>query len=285
MSRTKNFFFSLLPALGALAVNLIVSMAGTIVVALQAIQSGSNLIDALWSITSGDKLAGLSMVYAIIVIVLMGIWYYKRCYYHSHSRIDGRQRAIRIGGLILLVIGLYYLISYLLLSVELLLPDLFTSYEDLIGRMDLEESVIIWVYSLLFAPVCEELVFRGVTMHYASRTMTFWGMNIFQSVLFGLFHGNLIQGIYAFVLGLVLGYIRYYGGLGYSIITHMCFNFMNIPAGLIENLTGAVPTAFYLLIIGISMTLSIVGICIFASTSSGSTIRPYPNYHQSSFRE
>jgi hypothetical protein len=108
--------------------------------------------------------------------------------------------------------------------------------------------------------------------------MTFWGMNIFQSVLFGLFHGNLIQGLYAFVLGMVLGYIRYYGGLGYSIVTHMCFNFMNIPAGMIENLTGAVPAAFYLFIIGIGLTMSLIGICIFASTASGSTIRPYPNY-------
>ena len=54
------------------------------------------------------------------------------------------------------------------------------------------------------APVIEELVFRGLILHYCSG---FMAANLIQALLFGLYHGNVIQGIYAFIFGLLLGFI------------------------------------------------------------------------------
>ena len=55
--------------------------------------------------------------------------------------------------------------------------------------------------------------------------MPFFAANIFQAVLFGAFHGNVIQGAYAFVVGLFCGYVCYKGGSIYlSILFHMLFN-------------------------------------------------------------
>ena len=81
------------------------------------------------------------------------------------------------------------------------------------------------LYSVLLAPVCEELIFRGTTMHLARRALPFWLANTMQALLFGLFHMNWIQGIYAFALGLVLGYVCEKGGsIYYSILLHILFN-------------------------------------------------------------
>ena len=82
------------------------------------------------------------------------------------------------------------------------------------------------LYSVLLAPVCEELIFRGTTMHLARKAVPFWLANVMQAFLFGLFHMNWIQGIYAFALGLVLGYVCEKGGsIYYSIFLHFLFNF------------------------------------------------------------
>jgi hypothetical protein len=41
--------------------------------------------------------------------------------------------------------------------------------------------------------------------------MPFWVANILQAVLFGIYHMNPLQGIYAFFIGLFLGYVCHKG--------------------------------------------------------------------------
>ncbi|MFQ7713992.1 MAG: type II CAAX prenyl endopeptidase Rce1 family protein [Agathobacter rectalis] len=45
-------------------------------------------------------------------------------------------------------------------------------------------------------------------MRCARKALPFALANLMQAALFGLFHLNWIQGIYAFALGIVLGYVR-----------------------------------------------------------------------------
>jgi hypothetical protein len=92
--------------------------------------------------------------------------------------------------------------------------------------MDSTLSVSMLVYSVLLAPVSEELIFRGVTLSHAKKFLPFWMANLFQAFLFGVFHMNMLQGTYAFCLGLFLGYLCEKGGnIYHSILLHMLFNF------------------------------------------------------------
>lgn len=79
---------------------------------------------------------------------------------------------------------------------------------------------------VLCAPIMEELLFRKTLM---SRTVQYGeGISILLSgFTFGLFHGNLNQFVYAFTLGVFFGfvYIKTRNVL-YTIILHMCINFM-----------------------------------------------------------
>lgn len=56
----------------------------------------------------------------------------------------------------------------------------------------------------------------------------FWIANCIQALLFGIYHLNLIQGIYAFVIGLALGYLcqRYHSVIP-GMLAHLVFNGMS----------------------------------------------------------
>lgn len=58
--------------------------------------------------------------------------------------------------------------------------------------------------TLLTAPVAEELVFRVALYGWIRRYTGFWVSALFSSLAFGVYHGNLIQGVYAFVIGMIL---------------------------------------------------------------------------------
>ncbi|MDF2804531.1 MAG: amino terminal protease family protein, partial [Anaerocolumna sp.] len=100
----------------------------------------------------------------------------------------------------------------------------------------------------------EEFIFRGVTLKKAQKVMPFIGANILQAILFGVYHGNLVQGVYAFILGLFLGFVCYQlQSLLASILLHMVINISGILFGFIS-----VDSVFYTT--GIWGVVSIAGI-------------------------
>lgn len=64
----------------------------------------------------------------------------------------------------------------------------------------------------IFVPVAEELVFRGailrVLLNLFDRQMH-WVAIVISALIFGAIHMNLAQGIHAFILGLLLGWMYY----------------------------------------------------------------------------
>ena len=83
------------------------------------------------------------------------------------------------------------------------------------------------IVTLVMAPLGEELIFRGLTLQYLRKTgLGFHAANIIQAILFGIAHMNWIQGIYAFLLGLILGWLcKRFKTLAAPMLLHMFFNF------------------------------------------------------------
>lgn len=80
-------------------------------------------------------------------------------------------------------------------------------------------------YVCILAPALEELVFRGGILGVSSLFLPFIYANIIQALLFGVYHGNVTQGIYAFFLGMFIGFISYKaGGIIYTFILHGVLN-------------------------------------------------------------
>lgn len=99
-------------------------------------------------------------------------------------------------------------------------------------------TLSMFLYASLLGPVAEELIFRGFVL----RTLQKHGKTfaiVTSALLFGIYHGNLVQGIFAFLVGLVLGYTALEYSLRWSIALHILNN--GVFGDLLLRLTGRLP--------------------------------------------
>lgn len=125
------------------------------------------------------------------------------------------------------------------------------------GVSGASDTFSMFLYSALLAPIAEEILFRG----YVLRTLRPFGKRfaIFGSAfLFGLFHGNLLQTPYAFLVGLLLGYVA----VEYSVLWAMALHMFNnlVLADLLSRLTERLPE-----MVGTSLNLLLFGSFALAS--------------------
>lgn len=175
----------------------------------------------------------LSIIFSVFCIAVFSIWYYKSCGGNFKINVKKSFHPYEILGIIFLIPGTQFMSSIVSSLVSLLFPSWLEDYLELMESAGLsgEIPLLMMIYSVLLAPVSEELVFRGVTMRIARRAFPFWIANIVQALLFGIFHMNPLQGCYTFVLGLVLGYICEKGGTIYHVILfHFLFNLWGTTA-------------------------------------------------------
>lgn len=101
----------------------------------------------------------------------------------------------------------------------------FETMENLLGFIGVSNIFISILVVGIVAPFAEEVLFRGVIYNTLSKGMTMPAVIIIQGILFGIYHGNLIQGLYATFLGILFGYVTYKTkSLWPSIIMHMVNN-------------------------------------------------------------
>lgn len=77
-------------------------------------------------------------------------------------------------------------------------------------------------YAGFLAPISEELIFRGTIMRAFQPYSKVYAIGM-SSLLFGVFHANIPQSIFATLLGLVLGYVA----IEYSIVWAIIFHIVN----------------------------------------------------------
>lgn len=235
VKKIGGILFCLLPVLLAFGIQLAVSFAGVFLKVMMKLISDPNSINSmsdpnyiLNSVMDSQFLAGLSAIYAVLAAFALGFWYWKRFVPKKQPRrkLSSLINLQVLGGLILLMIGMQYLSTYVIAILAEVNPGWYHTYEDLMKSIGFEHvGLLLALYSILIAPISEELIFRGVTMKYAEKVLPFFAANILQAFLFGAFHGNVIQGTYAFVVGLFCGYVCHRGGSIYlSILFHMLFN-------------------------------------------------------------
>lgn len=112
-----------------------------------------------------------------------------------------------------------------------------------------------FLYAGIMAPIAEEILFRGLIL----RSLMPCGKKfaiLTSAILFGVFHGNLVQSPFAFVLGLILGYAAAEYSILWAMVLHM-FNNMFISDTL-GRLFSLLPgnlgdTVFWVVILGLSI--------------------------------
>ena len=134
-----------------------------------------------------------------------------------------------------------------------------------------------WLFVGLIGPIFEEIVFRGVLL----GALAPYGRNfaiVTSAVMFGLYHGDFTQGLFAFVMGLLLGFVAMEYSLLWSIALHVFNN--AVIGGALSQLAmqygdmGAGVYTLTLLVVGI-----VGGLIVFAR--HGREIRAYSRAHRS----
>ncbi|MDD7389876.1 MAG: CPBP family intramembrane metalloprotease [Lachnospiraceae bacterium] len=83
----------------------------------------------------------------------------------------------------------------------------------------------------VISPAAEELLFRGLVYRRFREFNSVVGSMIWASLLFALLHGNLVQGIYAFVSGFLMCYVyERYQSLKAPVVMHMASNLIAVLA-------------------------------------------------------
>ena len=107
----------------------------------------------------------------------------------------------------------------------------FPGVEESIGQIDSAGFLLQLFGVCLMIPVTEELIFRGIGYWRLRDEMGPVPAAVWSAVFFGLFHGNLVQGIYAAVLGLILAWImEQYQTLTSVWLVHAAMNLDSIYA-------------------------------------------------------
>lgn len=234
MNKVGKFFGCFLPIVVALLCQVAISFGFSIawgvymgmkMVALGITDTAEQELYLAESMNSGEIVMIITAIATFATVIVGALWYRK----HKPAA-DFNLKKVVNGKLLLamacLGLSLQLLISMCLNAVYPILPqDLTEQYSELIEQLIGGNIWLSLFVTVILAPLAEELLFRGVTMKKAQKIMPFMAANVLQALLFGIYHMNWIQGVYAFALGLVLGYTaEYFHSVWAAILLHACVN-------------------------------------------------------------
>lgn len=180
---------------------------------------------------NSESLTIWTFIGTLIAVIVMVLWYYFRIYKKSVSLGTYESVAPKLKNgksILFLVLGAIacYSVDILIYDmVYLIMPNFTEVFEEVLGSVLGGFSILGFVTSWILAPIGEELTLRGVAMHRAKQSFGLVGCMVYSGILFGVFHMNPLQGLYAIPLGMFLGYVAYkYKSVIPCIIVHAVNN-------------------------------------------------------------
>lgn len=172
----------------------------------------------------------LISILAYLIFFVIGVFWYKRMRAGGKYPVWNQQKNLNLSVFLrLAVLGIFvqFAISFLLNLVYIVRPDVMQNYTKVMENLGSGNPSLFSVfYVVITAPIVEEMLMRGLCLVILRKEFPFWVANIIQAFYFGMIHLNLVQGIYAFLLGMVLGaVVKRYGTLKASMYLHFVINF------------------------------------------------------------
>ena len=113
----------------------------------------------------------------------------------------------------------------------------------------------------VIVPVVEELIFRGLLYRRFREYSGVIVSGVFSALIFAAYHGNLVQGIYAFVIGAALVYVyeRYHSMLA-PILLHIAANLISVIGSETNLFDGMYSTLKIFWAVTIAAALILIGL-------------------------
>jgi membrane protease YdiL (CAAX protease family) len=168
--------------------------------------------------------AALSLIIYIVLFSLDKRNLFEECRFHI----------IRVNQLVP-VIFLAFGISMIIDGVLTLVPvdRWFPSHQQVVSSITASNSFILTFLAVgITAPVFEEILMRGLVYNELKRNINFKLAVVLQAIIFGLYHGNILQFIYATILGIFLAMVyEWTKSLWAPILIHILFNSSSLILG------------------------------------------------------
>lgn len=112
-----------------------------------------------------------------------------------------------------------------ILFIRLHLTEASESYSRVAGRQYAVSLVIGLILYGIISPLAEEVVFRGIVYNGIRRNGSVPIAVLVSALLFGLFHGNIVQGAYGFLMGVLIAYTyERFSGFFHAFLFHAAAN-------------------------------------------------------------
>lgn len=165
-----------------------------------------------------------------------------------------------IGGMFFMNFILYYLPIP-----ESLINDLNSGVSSL-------STYPVWLAFLvnaLLVPIVEEVVFRGFIFNRLNKAMPSFVAALISSAIFGMAHGGIVWGIWAFAMAMIICLVRIKSGsIVPGIIFHMIINTFSVVDAYFSPLDGMTPTVMLILTIAGGILLAVYAAGIFTDKNS-----------------
>jgi membrane protease YdiL (CAAX protease family) len=268
-NKLKSFFAALGYILMAFIIQVLAAIAGGIIIGLQhdytqiyndvvnvEEQGMNNVVNEV-----AGNLNYILLISSIVTVLIFLIIYAIRKKKLAEEILIKKTKLMNIAIAALIGTSVWLFNSGVLVFLQLngMLMKEFQGMNEILNPLTKGNLFIMILTIGIVVPFAEEFLFRGVIYRTLSKNISIPATIIIQGVLFGIYHGNLIQGAYASLLGIIFGFITYKTqSLWPAIIAHMTNNTIAliIPAamGNIFNTT----TCIIFAIIGLSGTITTI---------------------------
>lgn len=159
-----------------------------------------------------NKIYNYSIIAMTLAMVPITIYLYKKNY-QKENKVDYKKIPLMI------IIGISISLFYNMLTIEL---------QTTKTIIDMNLFIII-IYTSILGPVFEEILFRYTALNKTKKMYKEKYAILLNCIIFALLHTNIINIIYAFILGLILSFIyTKHKNIIYPIIIHISANFISI---------------------------------------------------------
>lgn len=174
-----------------------------------------SIIIALFTLITGIHDLNSQVDYCLMVMAVMVscliffIWYKRYMSIRQREQVD-LNKVFNLKNIIIYLgigIGCQLFMSGFLSLIRPLFKTLFAYYDETMSSIFTADTIITGVYVVILAPIIEELMLRGIFFNRLRYGLAFFSANLLQAAVFGIYHWDIIQGLYAFGIGLILGFI------------------------------------------------------------------------------
>jgi membrane protease YdiL (CAAX protease family) len=164
-----------------------------------------------------------------LLIVFFPLWYISQK--RTEEPYANKNIMPAFGLIVIFSVSLQLILTYGTALIDIY--SIFPAYKEVSSSISNTGIPIEIIFGCILAPIAEECTCRGLILNRALKWMPKWVAIVVSSLIFAILHGNLFQGLYAFLGGAITAviYVKF-RTLWAPIIEHIAFNLSSVVIGM-----------------------------------------------------